>query len=146
MTEITNEDRTIERELLAAYEKGTNTPEQPVYARALTEGRLTAWATTDFGGALLVEVAQRYAMRTSITPEFLRASRLEGIAMARVRREFNPMAIANDALPDTDPRKITRADVDELLSLAKSAREPFGTFGEAILTTVAGKLRAILSP
>lgn len=64
------------------------------------------------------------------------------------------IALANAALPDRDPRKITRADVDALRQLAGTVRIPTGdgmTFltpggGPPWATALAAKLAALLPP
>jgi hypothetical protein len=61
------------------------------------------------------------------------------------------MAIANAALPDDDPRKITRADVETVIAGAYAATDEFpldpdAMALEASLHRVAAKLAALLPP
>ena len=59
---------------------------------------------------------------------------------------FALMALANDALPDDDPRKLTRADVALLNALLVKidAREPSGML--AIAEALRDKVAALLPP
>lgn len=59
-------------------------------------------------------------------------------------------AIANHALPDGHPLKITREDVNELASIARDHQYPYGPSGRIdegdILAKLAAKLAALLPP
>jgi hypothetical protein len=58
------------------------------------------------------------------------------------------MALANSALPDDDPRKITRADVDHIEWTVEQMRKlnPISIDDEAKLSRIADKLAALLPP
>ena len=60
------------------------------------------------------------------------------------------IALANHALPDGHPLKITREDVNELASIARDHQYPYGPSGRIdegdILAKLAAKLAALLPP
>ena len=98
---------------------------------------------TKVGPALTAEEWKRFDPKDA-------ASHCEANAVAYETDFHVMMAIANAALPDDDPRKITREDVrylrDTALFLRTRVDEHGDDVGDPNLTALAAKLAALLPP